>query len=137
VTESGNVELLRLGFEVYEREGIEALLPFADPEIEIYIEAGLGGAGTYRGHEGFMRSAEEWLEAWREFSLEPTDFIEVGGSIVVVPNRQVATGRGSGVRVEGEITYLFEFRRGKATRFHTYAEKERALEAAERLAAEP
>jgi hypothetical protein len=40
------------------------------------------------------------------------------------------------VRVEGDITYLIEFREGKCTRFHTYADTDRALQAAMRLAGE-
>ncbi|MEK6326690.1 MAG: nuclear transport factor 2 family protein [Actinomycetota bacterium] len=132
-----NIELLRRGFEIYEREGAEGLLPLADPEIEIYTQPGLMNAGTDRGHEGFLRWSEQWLEAWEEFRIEPKEFIEVGGSIVVVPIRQAATGRGSGVRVGNDITYLVEIRGGKVTRFHVYQETEGALEAAKRLAAEP
>jgi ketosteroid isomerase-like protein len=134
--ESANVELVRLGLAAYEREGVEGLLAFADPEIEIYIEPTLAGTGTYRGHEGLRHSGREWLEAWQDFHVAPTDFIEVGEYIVVVPNHQVATGRESGVRVEGDITYLIEFREGKCTRFHTYADTDRALKAAKRLAGE-
>ncbi len=135
--ESANVELVRLGLEAYERQGLDGLLAHADPQIEVFIEPGLGGAGTYRGHEGLRRSGAEWLEAWRDFHLEPSEFIEVGESIVVVPNHQVGTGRESGVRVEGDIAYLFEFRDSKCARFHSYAETDRALEVAERLAREP
>ena len=134
--EGANVELVRLGLQAYERDGLEGLLSHADPQIEILIEPGLGGAGTYRGHEGLRRSGGEWLEALRDFDLESSDFIEVGESIVVVPNHQVGTGRESGVRVEGDITYLLEFRQGKCTRFHIYAETDRALEVAERLVEE-
>jgi ketosteroid isomerase-like protein len=135
--ESANVELVRLGLAAYERDGVEGLLAFADPEIEIFIDPALAEPGTYRGHEGLRDSGREWLEAWQEFHVEPTDFIEVGESIVVVPNHQVATGRGSGVRVEGVIAYLIEFREGKCTRFHAYADTDRALQVAERLANEP
>jgi ketosteroid isomerase-like protein len=134
--ESPNVDLIRLGFTAYEREGVEGLLALADPEIEIFIEPTLAETGTYRGHEGLRYAGREWLEAWQDFRLEPTGFIEVGESIVVVPNHQVAIGRESGVRVEGDVAYLIEFREGKCTRFHTYAETDRALEVAERLANE-
>jgi hypothetical protein len=65
-SESANVDLVRLGLEAYEREGPDALLSRADPEIEIFIEPGLANAGTYHGHDGLRRSAAEWLEAWRK-----------------------------------------------------------------------
>jgi hypothetical protein len=94
VADLSNIELLRRGFGIYEREGAEGLVPLADPEIEIYTQPGL-------------------------------------------PIRQAATGRGSGVRVGNDITYLVEIRGGKVTRFHVYQQTERALEVAKQLSAEP
>lgn len=133
---SETVELVRLGLETFQREGAEALLSITDPEIEVYTEPGLVNSGTYRGHEGFMRWQQQWMEAWEEFRMEPAEFIEVSDEIVVVPLHQVATGKGSGIEVEMDIAYLFEVRDGRLTRLHLYADKGRALSAAERLAGE-
>lgn len=121
----------------FEREGPEALIPLADPEIEIFTEPGLINAGTYRGHDGYRTWASEWLDAWEEFRMEPLEFIEVGDAIVVVRLRQVARGRGSGVPVEMRIVYLVELRDGLVTRLHLYAEEDRALRVAEELNASP
>lgn len=134
---SENVDLIRVGFEIFEREGfsaVEALLPLIDPEIEVYTEPRLINAGTYHGHDGYLRWARQWMEAWEDFRMEALEFIEVGDSIVVVPLHQTARGRGSGVPVEMEIAYLLEVRDGKVRRFHLYESKEGALGAAERLA---
>jgi ketosteroid isomerase-like protein len=131
-----NVELVRDGFEIVEREGPAALLPLADPEVEVYTAPNLANPGTYRGHEGFLTWAEEWLDAWERFRYEPLEFIEVSDELVVVPLHQVGTGRSSGVEVELDVAYLFEIRGGKITRVHLYADKPQALAAAERLVGE-
>jgi ketosteroid isomerase-like protein len=139
VTEIGNVELLRLGFESFQREGpsaLTALLALADPEIELYGGPGTEPSGLYRGHEEAVRWSEEWFEAWEEFQMEPTEFIEVTDEIVVVPLHQVARGKSSGVEVEVDTAFLFEIREGRVTRLHVYADADQALSAAERLATE-
>ncbi len=130
----GNVDLIRSGFEVFRREGPEALLALADPDIEVHAEQGLVNAGTYRGTDEFLRWQQRWLDAWEEFTAAPREFIEVSDHLVVVPLRQVATGKGSGIPVEMDINYLFEVRGGKITRFHLYADVDRAVAAARRIA---
>jgi len=133
---SENVERIKTVLGLFEREGAEGILPLADPDIEIYTDETLINTGTYRGHEGFLGWAAQWLEAWERFEMEPIDFIEVGDSIVIVPLHQVAQGKGSGLTVDMNVAYMFELRGGKVTRLHLYSTAERAVEAAEALAAE-
>lgn len=138
VSESGNLRLVRLGFEAFQREGpgaLSALAALADPEIECYAAPGVEPQGWYRGREAVLRWAEEWFEVWEEFHMEPTDFIEVTDEIILVALHQVARGKGSGVEVETDITYLFEIRDGRISRFHLYPETPQAFAAGERLAA--
>ncbi len=130
---SENVDLIRLGFELFQRGGLESLLPYVDPEVEVYATATVLNAGTFHGHDGFLSWAREWLDAWSEVAYEPIDFIEVGSSVVVVPVNQRASGASSGIEVEQEITWLFETREGKITRFHLYDEREKALEVAREI----
>jgi uncharacterized protein len=139
VSESENVELLRRGFESFNREGPEglaALLSLADPEIEVYAGPGMAEAGMYRGHEAAVRVSAEWFDVWDEFEMKPSEFVEVSDEIVVVPLHQVGRGRGSGVEVEVDIAYLFEIRERRVTRLHLYTDPAQALAAAERLARE-
>jgi ketosteroid isomerase-like protein len=133
---SQSADIVRLGLELFEREGPAAMLPLAAEDVEVYTEPGLINAGTYRGHDGFMHWTEAWLEAWDDFRMEALEFIEVGDEIVVTPVRQVALGKSSGIPVEQEITYLVQIRDGAVARVHLYAQKERALEVARELAAE-
>lgn len=130
---SENVELVRLGLELFEREGPEALLPFAGDDVEVRSEGPVGDTGTYHGHDGFMRWSRQWLEAWESFRMETTNVVEIGDNIVVVFLHQFARGRASGVEVETDVAYLLQFHDGKVTRFHLHSEPDKALAAAREL----
>jgi ketosteroid isomerase-like protein len=132
---SQSSDIVRLGLEIFEREGPASMLPLAAEDVEVYTEPGLINAGTYTGHDGFMHWTEAWLEAWDDFRMEALEFIEVGDEIVVTPVRQIAMGKTSGVPVEQDITYLVQIRDGKVVRLHLYVDRERALEVARELAA--
>jgi len=59
-----NVELVRLGFELFEREGpasFQSLLVLADPEIECYAAPGIEPSGRYHGRDAALR----WWEGSR------------------------------------------------------------------------
>ena len=90
----------------------------------------LPGAGTQKGHEGFLRWAAEWLEAWEEFEIEPLAYEPVGERHVVVPIHQRGRGKGSGIEVEADLAYMFEMRHRRAARVHLYPRRDDALAAA-------
>jgi ketosteroid isomerase-like protein len=130
-----NLELVRRGFELFDREGALAVLAkFAAPDIEVHVGPNLEPSGSYRGREAAIRWAEEWFEAWEGLEMDPEELIEVGERIVVVPLREVARGRASGVAVEANLAFLFEIQDEKMIRFHLYSDKAQALAAAEQLA---
>lgn len=136
--EVGSVELVRLGFEMFEREGptsFRALIDLANPEIECYAAPGIEPSGRHHGHEAVLRWLEEWFEAWEEFSMQPIEFIEADEGVVVVLLHQVARGRESGVEVETDVAYVFQTRDGRFTRFHIYPDNAQALIAAREMGA--
>src|SRR5918996_3387373 len=128
-----NTELTIEAFAANARGDEAALRGLFDPEIEIYAEPGMINSGRYLGWEGWLQWTRQWDDAWDEISYEPLEFLEVGGSVVVVPTRVVGRGAGSGVEIDRVFGYLYEIRDGKGVRFHTYGSKERALEAAAEL----
>lgn len=137
MTVSPNMELVRLGFDMFEREGpgaVSSVLALADSEVEVYAAPGIEPTGMYRGVQNVTRWAQEWFDAWRDFRMKPTEFIEIGDRCVVVPLHQTGTGKSSGVEVQIDVAYLFEIRAGRITRFHLYPDRAQALEAAERFA---
>ena len=111
----------------------EALREIIDPSAEIYGAPGLINSGTYFGYDGFQEWIREWEEAWDSVDYDLQEMIQVGDSIVVVPAHIVGRGAGSGVETDSLFGWLFEFRNGRATRFHAYVSPDEALEAAKRL----
>lgn len=128
-----NLDLVRLGFRVFEWEGPGAVFELAHPDVEVHAAPGIEPTGTYRGVEQGRRWAREWFDAWSEFRMEPAELIEVGERCVIATIHQTATGKGSGIEVEFDVFYPFEIRAGRVTRFHLYRDRDQALEAAKRL----
>lgn len=114
----------------------EALRTVIDPEGEIHGDAGIVNSGTYRGFDGFRQWVGQWEEAWDEINYELLEMIDVGDSIVVVPVHVVGRGAGSGVEIDSVFGWMYQFRDGRALRFHVYATLDDAIETAERLAAD-
>jgi ketosteroid isomerase-like protein len=112
----------------------DALEAIIDPAAEIYGAPGLINSGTYTGYDGFQQWIRQWEEAWEEVSYDLQRMIDVGDSIVVVPAHVIARGAGSGLETDSVFGWLFEFRGGRAVRFHAYASPEEALKTAKALA---
>lgn len=129
-------ELARRGIDAFNRGDIEAVLEQLHEDVEVYTSPELPNAGTYRGHDGFLRWATQWSEAWEEFRVELERIEFVGEHYEVVTVRQFGRGAGSGVEVEMRIVQLYEVHDDKATRFHYYPDRETALAAAQRLSRE-
>jgi ketosteroid isomerase-like protein len=129
-----NVELVRAGFEAFERGDGEFVLSQMDPEIEIYSPPELANSGSFRGPEGYTRWVTDWLEAWDDFNVGTLhDQIEaVGDRHVLIPIHQTAVGRGSGVPVELDLCFMAEIADGRMTALHLYTDVDEAREVAER-----
>ena len=102
---------------------------FFSPEIELrWLRSG-PEARVYQGRDGVIQAFREWLEPFSEYYIEPLDFIEVGDR-VVTPQRHWSIGSTSGIRVEIEVTYVYEVRDNLIARLDEYDTLEEALEAA-------
>jgi ketosteroid isomerase-like protein len=134
-----NLELAKKGFEEYNRSGFMGVIDLMeeldrlDPDYLFHIQEGLPTAGTYHGVEGYKKVTTEWDEAWSSFTIEPTEYIEVDEDRILVPVRQQAVAKGSGLEVEADFFYVFIFREGRYWQMHLYYDRA----AAERAIAEP
>ena len=125
-----NIEFALRAVDAFNRGDGDAVLEMLDPDVEIFASRSLANSGDFRGHEGYEEWVTQWLEAWETFRVEIDDDWVVSGDDLVVSAQQFGRGKGSGVEVQMPITYLFTVRVGKATRFHLYADRALALEAA-------
>ncbi len=102
---------------------------FFSPEVELRWSRSGPETRVYRGRDGVIQAFREWVEPFSEYYSEPLDFIEVGDR-VVIPQRQWGIGSTSGIRVEIEVTYVYEVRDNLIARVDEYDTLEAALEAA-------
>jgi ketosteroid isomerase-like protein len=129
-----NVEALERGLVAYDSRDVEALLEEChdDVEWESALVKGLGGETTvYRGHVGIRELFREVDHAFDEFRIgfDPDDIRDLGDSIVATGWMRVR-GRASGVAIESPISFVADFRDGKAVRFRSFLDRRDALAAA-------
>jgi ketosteroid isomerase-like protein len=98
------------------------------PEMEARWAEAVPGVETYRGLEDVALMFLGWLASWDEYRQEPVDFIDAGDA-VVVPYRCRGIGKGSGARVEMDVTHVYTVREGKIASLREYMSTAEALEA--------
>ena len=102
-----NVEMVRALWEPFkgvdctainwDDEAIGAMTErFWSPDIELRWSRGNPEARVYQGRDGVIQAFREWVEPFSEYYVEPLDFIEQEGR-VIVPQRQWGIGGTSGI----------------------------------------
>ena len=122
-----NVEIVRRGFNAFQRGGPEALLELLSDNVIIY-RAQPDGA-TLHGKAGFRDAVADWTEDFGEWQVLPQEFTDLGER-VLVRVLQIARGRTSGVRAEEDWWFLFELTGSKVSKLSFYSNPAEALEAA-------
>ena len=120
-----NVEIVRAVFRGLDDAGVDGMLPFLHEEFEYFPAE---ERGSVHGHDGLRRYFRRWMEAWDEFHLRPTEFLDAGDHVFVGAALN-GRGRGSGVegRMEGWQVWLI--RGGRAARCEEYSDRAEALAA--------
>jgi ketosteroid isomerase-like protein len=103
------------------------------PDAELDFRRTLPDFTPTRGTAAIIAWTEGAREAFGSIRIEPEDYIEAGGSIVV-PVRLVARGASSGAETAANFVYVFRFRSQlivSATSFATVAQALKATGTAE------
>jgi len=123
-----NVEMIKRGYEAWNRGDMAVVLENFDPGVEWWDRGDSFHTTVRRGHDGLRGGWAEIAEAFSEFRMEPKEFIDAG-DYVVVPIHRVGTGRVSGALIEEDEVHVFRMREGKTVELREYHEKQEALEA--------
>ena len=122
-----NVELVKAGFEAFNGEGVEGILPFIDPEFEASTPPELASEpDTYRGHEGVRRYFDSFYEAMEEIRWEPHSFEQAGTGRVIVDFTLHAKGKSTGLEVSQHAAQVWLLRDQKAIGLELYPTLEQA-----------
>ena len=125
-----NVVLATRAVLAWNEGGVEAILPYLDPEIEWHPPRESMEPGTYRGHAGVRdylgRLAEVFSGTPR---AEPVDVIDVDAERVIAVIRLIAQGEVLGTEIEVEWAWLIKGRDGKGIEIWTFTDRTQAFEA--------
>ena len=124
-----NVEIVRHAFEVFNRDGPEAVTAFLDPEIKWHDFPALPDAGMHHGHEGFLAAMEQFLGDFEGFRLLIDEIFAHGSSQVIAYYRNLGRGRGSGATVEERRASVWTLRNGSIVRVEWFGTQREALKA--------
>jgi len=128
---SSNVEIIERGFEAFNSEGIDGILPFLDPEFVATTPPELASEpDTYRGHDGIRRWFDSFLEVMDEIRWDPRAFHEAGDRVLVEFTLR-ARGKTTGLDFGQDAVMVWELRNGKAVRLSLYPTLDQALSAIE------
>jgi uncharacterized protein len=127
-----NVDLLRQGYEAWNRGDRRWVLEHIAPDVEWVAAPDDPDPGVYRGYEGVERFWAQWRAAVGQLHFEPLEFVDAGDEVVVVARRS-GRGRQSGVAVADVIAQVFSFGPdGKCFRVREFYDRDEALRAVSR-----
>jgi uncharacterized protein len=122
-------EVLRRGYQAFNRRDLDGLVAFFDPDaVWIPTSSAWGAGNAYQGHEGVGRLLEDLARDWQEFEAEPQEFRQVGDLILVLGSVR-AVPKGGGSEIHLATGWIWEMRDGRALRLQAYTDPGRALEA--------
>ena len=117
-----DVEMVRSGFEVLARDGVDAMLELVHPDFEMTTPAALSAEpDTYRGREGMRRYWDSFDGGMENVEFIARDFEDLGGGNVLAISVLRGRGRTTGIEVEQEIVLVWEVRDAMAYRINIYA----------------
>jgi uncharacterized protein len=127
-----NVEIMRWGYEAWNRRDFDQILELADPEIEWTFAEGFmplpGADAVYHGHEGVRRFWETFIDPWEQIAIEVEELRDSGDRVVAfIRFRAVAR---DGLTVDAPFAHVITFRESRVIRFEAFDDRAQALEAA-------
>jgi ketosteroid isomerase-like protein len=128
---SSNVEIVERGFEAFNDQGIDGILPLIHPDFEATTPPELASEpDTYRGQEGVRRWFDSFADVMDEIRWDARGFREVDGRVLVEFTLR-ARGKTTGLDFGQEAVMVWELRDGQATRVSLYPTLDEAMSAIE------
>jgi Ketosteroid isomerase-related protein len=126
-----NLEIVQRGFEAFNAQGVEGVIPFIDPDFEATTPPDLASEpDTYRGPDGIRRWFDSFFEVMDEIRWDAREFHEAGDRVVVEFTLR-ARGKTTGLSFGQEAVMVWTLRDGKAVRVDLYPTLDEALAAAQ------
>jgi ketosteroid isomerase-like protein len=95
----GNVDAIRRGYDVINREGPDGARDFMDPDIVLEMPEGVLDTGSHYGREATMRAWHAYFDEFEDFRWE-VERLFGAEDRVFLRVRERGRGRQSGVEVD-------------------------------------
>jgi ketosteroid isomerase-like protein len=126
----GNEAFARNFFDTFNRDGVEGVLPYFDPEIEWFGPPEWLEEPVYSGHDGLRRLAAAWEGNFGEYRLDFEQLFELADDEVLVLAFQRGRIKGSDDRIELRVGFEWLVRDRRIARVKAHFSWEQALVAA-------
>jgi hypothetical protein len=100
------VTRVREMFEAFNREGIEAALPYLPDEVVWHSFPEWPGEETYEGRDGIRQLTAEWTESFDEY-LWDLDEVTARGDVVVVLAHHHGMSKSGGMQIRDKVGGVF------------------------------
>jgi hypothetical protein len=119
-----NVNIMRQGYDAFNRGDIDAVTGIMDPEIEWQepdVE-GLPDRGTHHGLEAVVNNVFGAVaEHWDEFRAVADEFLDADDRVVVLGHFRVR-GKATGKTVDAPFAHVWTLRDGKVVHHRNYVD---------------
>jgi ketosteroid isomerase-like protein len=120
-----NVTVVRACYDAFLSGDFPAVLERMDPRIEWADQESLPWGGVHRGHVEFGAHMQAFAGHFKEFRVEPQEFLDAGDRVVVKARFAGRAAR----EFDVGVVYIWELSDGKVVRVEGYTDSARVLEA--------
>ena len=127
-----NVEIVRRGWEAWQRDDFDTWLSTLDPAVEWHtaLERLVGGGENhYRGIEGMREFWTAYRTELEDIRIEAEELRDVGRDRVLGLGHISWRGPASGIELDSPVGLVFTLRQGKIIQSMNYLSHKEALEA--------
>ncbi len=122
-----DLDVIREAIAAWNEGDAEAVISYLDPDVELVPIRSLLEGGSYHGHDGMRRYADDIAAEWEAMHLQIEEVRDAADGVLVLGRFQ-ATGK-SGVELDAPAAWLTTMRGGKVTRMQAFSTREEALRA--------
>ena len=123
---NNEIEVLKQFFAALNRNDMQGITEYFDPQIVRIEPEGFATAGTYKGIAEVQEHLTKGRGTWAEGTCEPEKFLANGDKVVVYLHVWVRL-KGSLDWLDGRFADGFVFRDGKITQYLSFGERLDAL----------
>ena len=123
-----NFELVRRGYEAWNRGDMDAILAIFHPDVEVVTSGVFPGLDpVYRGHDGYRKFWRDFSDTWESILISVHELRDCGERVLGLIAFE-ARGR-DGLTVHRQVANVWTFRNGLIVRGENYVDWTQALKA--------